>query len=95
MGNKIDLFTEEQISGNEVKSWAEEIGAIYHNTSAKSGIGVQELFEDISLKILELKSNNKAPVDKGNESKTIKIGQTNNQNNNDNNVGGCCSKKKK
>jgi hypothetical protein len=40
VGNKIDRTEEEAVSYNEVKQYAESIGAIFKLTSAKDGKGV-------------------------------------------------------
>jgi len=43
-GNKLDLKEERKISYNEGKLYAEEINAIFMETSAKTGENVQDLF---------------------------------------------------
>jgi len=50
-GNKADLADEEdggrQVSFEEGKEYAQETGALFFETSAKTGAGVQELFTEI------------------------------------------------
>jgi Ras-related protein Rab-5C len=50
-GNKADLADEEeggrQVSFEEGKEYAAETGALFFETSAKTGAGVQELFTEI------------------------------------------------
>lgn len=50
-GNKLDLAEDEdngrQVSYEEGKSYADETGALFFETSAKTGAGVQELFTEI------------------------------------------------
>ena len=55
-GNKCDLFSEEQVSENEVKAFAKSIGAVFHLTSAQDNIGITELFTDLGEKYLEVKN---------------------------------------
>lgn len=43
VGNKIDRTEEEAISYNEVKLYAESIGAMFRLTSAKDGKGINVL----------------------------------------------------
>lgn len=45
--NKSDLSTETSMGKDEMISWAEEIGADYVKTSAKTGDGVDYLYEKI------------------------------------------------
>ena len=52
VGNKEDLVEQEVTPLEEAKEFARSIGAIYNRTSAKSGVGIKELFTDISKKIL-------------------------------------------
>ena len=53
-GNKCDLFQEEQVSEAEGKSFAKEIGAIFHLTSCKESIGIDDLFFECGKKYLEI-----------------------------------------
>ena len=46
-GNKKDLFLEESVSEDEGKKKAEELGAIFKLTSAKTGYGIKELIEKL------------------------------------------------
>ena len=52
-GNKCDLFQEEQVTEDEGKKFAKSIGAIFHLTSCKESIGIDELFEECGKKYLE------------------------------------------
>ena len=53
-GNKCDLFQEEEVSEEEGKKFAKSIGAIFHLTSCKESIGIDELFEECGRKYLEV-----------------------------------------
>ena len=75
-GNKCDLFQEEEVSEEEGKKFAKSIGAIFHLTSCKESIGIDELFEECGRKYLEVnnlitennkENNNKIVLGKNNE----------------------------
>ena len=53
-GNKCDLFQEEQVSEEEGKKFANSIGAIFHLTSCKESIGIDDLFFECGKKYLEI-----------------------------------------
>ena len=50
--NKSDLYEYEEISNEEVEEFANNINAIYKQTSAKKGTGIKELFDNIGYKLL-------------------------------------------
>ena len=76
-GNKCDLFQEEQVSEEEGKKFAKSIGAVFHLTSCKESIGIDELFEECGKKYLEdnqmINDNNK-----GKEGGNIVLDKNNN-----------------
>ncbi|OMJ73674.1 hypothetical protein SteCoe_27581 [Stentor coeruleus] len=47
VGNKHDLINKEAVPIEEVKNFAQIIGALYMRTSAKSGIGIEDMFIEI------------------------------------------------
>lgn len=51
VGNKLDLKDERQIDEDSAKSFANELGLLYFEVSAKTGENVQELFKQIALKM--------------------------------------------
>ena len=53
VGNKIDLFAQQQVKDEEGKEFAKKINAIFQVTSAKSNVGIDELFENIGMKFLD------------------------------------------
>jgi Ras-related protein Rab-21 len=89
-GNKCDLFQEEEVPDDEVKKFAQSIGAIFKPTSCKECIGIDELFQECGKKFLEnnnlLKINNK---EKAND-KPIKLENKKEDKNNNNNKRKCC-----
>ena len=48
-GSKIDKYLEQEVSEEEGKKYAEEINAIFMQTSAKDGTGINQLFEKLAL----------------------------------------------
>ena len=61
-GNKCDLFQEEKVSEEEAKKFAKSIGAIFHLTSCKESIGIDELFQECGKKYLQ--DNNLVKIEK-------------------------------
>ena len=55
VANKCDLYTKQQVSKEEGLKLSDEIGAIFQMTSAKSGVGIDNLFENIGRKYLDPK----------------------------------------
>ena len=53
--NKSDLYDKEQISEQEVKDYANSIGAIFKSTSALSNTGIDILFQHLGKKYLDPK----------------------------------------
>ena len=47
------MFVKEQVSEEEAREYAKEIGAVYRLTSAFSGTGIEELFKALGCKILD------------------------------------------
>ena len=78
-GNKCDLFQEEQVSEEEGKKFANSIGAIFHLTSCKESIGIDELFVECGKKYLEI---NKLIDTKGKGKEKIVLDKEGNNNNN-------------
>nr|ACF24574.1 Ras-related small GTPase Rab5 [Gymnochlora stellata] len=50
-GNKLDLSSQRKIDSKEAKSFADENGCIFYETSAKTGANVQEIFVAIAQKL--------------------------------------------
>ncbi len=97
IGNKIDLYENEQVTDEEGQKFAKEINAIFKTTSALSNIGVNWIFENIGKKILNpnytVDNNNKEKINNNTNvsnknSGNIKL--NNDKNAKDNNSKGCC-----
>ena len=85
VGNKCDLFNEEEVDEEEAKKFAKSIGAIFKLTSCKESIGIDELFSECGKRYLEVNKliGNEVKVKK--DSGNIKLGGTNATNNVNNN----------
>ena len=59
VGNKNDLYNNQQVNDNEAIEFADTIGAIFQVTSAKSNIGIDNLFQNIGIKYLDPEFNYK------------------------------------
>jgi len=55
-GNKIDLEKDRHVDKKEALSYAESVGAAHYNTSAKINKGLEEVFGDLSKKMLQRRS---------------------------------------
>ena len=95
VGNKVDLYQDAQVKTSEGEEYADEIGAIFQNTSALNNSGIDKLFENLGEKIFnpefdyknpekEIKNNN---INKKNNKHNIKLA---NDNKNDNTSKKCC-----
>ena len=82
-GNKIDL-DDRDVSSEDAKKFAQSNNFKYFETSAKSGIGVDELFREIVNQILEKKDNTE---DTKEERKSMKL---QNDKGNNQKKKGCC-----
>ena len=51
--NKCDLYDNEQVSEDEARKFAEEIGAVFKLTSANTNTGIEDLFKTIGCKVLD------------------------------------------
>mmetsp|Transcript_17225 Transcript_17225/g.17147 ORF Transcript_17225/g.17147 Transcript_17225/m.17147 type:complete len:101 (-) Transcript_17225:29-331(-) len=61
-GNKCDLELDRQIPKEQAIAYAKQIGAAHYSTSAKSGMGVNECFEEIAKLILDKESRSGSPI---------------------------------
>jgi small GTP-binding protein len=50
-GNKEDLVQVEAVSQEEAKGFANSIGALYKKTSAKTNVGIEQMFRDLGGKL--------------------------------------------
>jgi len=59
-GNKADMGNKRMVTVEQAKEYAQLVGAVYFETSAKLNRGVQEVFEYLAKRLIELKP----PVEK-------------------------------
>ena len=78
-GNKCDLFQEEEVTEEEGKKFAKEIGGIFQLTSCKESIGIDDLFYECGKKYLET-NNLVTKNDKDENNNIIKITSDKNKN---------------
>ena len=79
-GNKEDCFEHETVSSEEVNEFADQIAAFYIKTSAKSNIGIEQLFKCIIEKVYRI--NHKSLSSR----KSFSVTKTNK-----NKKGSCCT----
>ena len=48
VGNKNDLVEERKVESEQAELFAKEIGAFYYEVSAKTGFGIEELFNRVA-----------------------------------------------
>jgi ABC-type antimicrobial peptide transport system permease subunit len=70
IGNKTDLYENEQVSDEEGKKFAKQINAIFKTTSALSNIGINWLFENLGKKISQ-KFENSSSSDNSSENEKL------------------------
>ena len=75
--NKSDLYYNENVTEEEGRNYANEIGAVFKMTSSYENLGIGELFKAIGYKVLD--PNFKVDIDK------IQVNPNNNNDNNNNN----------
>jgi Ras-related protein Rab-22 len=56
-GNKSDLSQDRRISNQEANQYAEEIGAVYIEASARHDINIREIFHEIATRVAILQSS--------------------------------------
>ena len=77
VGNKSDLFENEEVKENEAREYAQSINAGFHLVSCKDGINIRELYEDCAKRYLEV--NNLTGPGKTEQPKKEKIVLTTNK----------------
>lgn len=78
VGNKCDKYEEEKVKEDEARKFAEEIGAEFGLTSAKTGDGIDILFQNLAEKYLGPEFLPKVEEMKNEKGGTVKITKNNN-----------------
>ena len=75
VGNKNDLYAEEQVKKTEVEDYTKSINATYRCVSALTSDGIQELFECIGRTLLlgKNESQSKSEEEKNENNNNIKL----------------------
>ena len=101
-GNKADLIEKEQVSLEEAKSFADDVGAMFGVTSALTSAGIENIFYELGLKYLnpkykgqynenkEKNNNNNNDEKRDTKGKTIKLDSKNTTNDNKKKKKKCC-----
>lgn len=63
-GNKSDLEADRRITEEEAVRYADSMGAKHFSTSAKTGFGVKELFNELAKQVLKNVENSSVPASK-------------------------------
>ena len=89
------MIENSEVEEKKGKEWADELGAIFQKTSAKDSTGIEELFNKIGEKLIELsnKSDNNIDIKEKNgpmdDGIKIKLENGNNKNNKENGFNFC------
>ena len=80
VANKVDLYKDEKITNDMGKAYADEINAIFQNTSALSNSGIDKLFENLGNKFLNPDFDYKKPKNENVDNNENKNNKTNKKN---------------
>ena len=80
VGNKSDLFLNEQVKEEDAREWAEQIGALYSLVSAKTGDCINALFENAVKKYLSPNFNSEIKKEKKQKENIKRLSESNNNN---------------
>ena len=73
VGNKSDLFEDEEVQDEEINSFVEEIGGQYFLVSAKNGNGIEPMFKTLANLYLNPNFKDKVEQDRSFRSNSIKL----------------------
>ena len=91
VGNKVDLEDERKVQYNEAKKYADEIKAKYIETSAKTPMNIDVLFNEVA-RVPSTQPNEPVPLDEKQQTITVKVdlnAPKQNDNNSANSQNGC------
>eukprot|EP00501_MAST-03F_sp_TOSAG23-6_P001539 GSMAST32.ASY1.ANO1.1603.1 assembled CDS len=71
--NKADLEKDRHVSHSEAESYCESIGAVHILTSAKTNRGLEEIFLELTKKLLLTKQKETKSTPKANKRRTVRI----------------------
>ena len=85
--NKCDLYDNEQVSEDEARNFANEIGAVFKLTSASTNQGIEELFKGVGCKVLDPNYSDDSDNSEKKKDSNIKLDE---KNTNKKKRKGCC-----
>ena len=75
--NKCDLYDNEQVSEDEARNFANEIGAVFKLTSASTNQGIEELFKGVGCRVLDPNYSDDADNSEKKKDSNIKLDEKN------------------
>ena len=75
--NKCDLYDNEQVSEDEARNFANEIGAVFKLTSASTNQGIEELFKGVGCRVLDPNYSDNSDNNEKKKDSNIKLDEKN------------------
>jgi len=75
--NKCDLYDNEQVSEDEARNFANEIGAVFKLTSASTNQGIEELFKGVGCRVLDPNYSENSDSNENKKNANIKLDEKN------------------
>ena len=75
--NKCDLYDNEQVSEDEARNFANEIGAVFKLTSASTNQGIEELFKGVGCRVLDPNYSENSDSNENKKNSGIKLDEKN------------------
>ena len=75
--NKCDLYDNEQVSEDEARNFANEIGAVFKLTSASTNQGIEELFKGVGCRVLDPNYSENSDSNENKKNLNIKLDEKN------------------
>jgi GTPase SAR1 family protein len=80
VGNKIDLLNQRAVDACEAQNYADSVGASFTEVSAKTGMGVENAFVELTIRMLdEVKPSHRSRSSLASASSSMASSITNNQ----------------
>ena len=88
VGNKCDLYEDEEVEEKDINSFAEKIGGKYFLVSAKNGNGIEEMFKTLAKMYLNPNFKDKLDECRGSRENSVKLDKNTLKNKNKRDI--CC-----
>lgn len=89
-GNKCDLYDKEEVSEADAKDFADRNECVFKLTSALSGLGVKDLFQELVEKLVNREERKSQPETKDTKKNNIKINEKEHKEKDKQKKKGCC-----